>query len=168
MKDTDYISILKKTDLRPSKYKVTERVILNENLKEELDRESADIVIEIIKWLKENPKPADDDVHNFGKKMGMNPHEMETYIYMILGDILSEGKSKGFTGTYDEKELVMGVEVEMEHTTIPSIAKKIAQDHLSEIPDYYTRLAKMEKEAGIKEEGNKGQMGEDSNSSEEK
>lgn len=152
MDHNDYINILKKTDLRPGKYKVKESkaVILNE-IKEDLDRESADLVIEIIKWLKEHPKPSDDDVHGFAKEMGLNPHELETYIYMILGDILSEGKSKGFTGSYDEKELAMGVEVEMEHTTIPSIAKKIAQDHLVEIPDYYTRLKRMEEEAGIKD-----------------
>jgi hypothetical protein len=43
----------------------------------------------------------------------------------------------------------MGIKVEMEHTTDPLIAKRISLDHLSEIPDYYTRLAKMEKEAGI-------------------
>jgi hypothetical protein len=153
MDHNDYIAILKKTELRPGKYKVKESkaVILNENIKEDIDQESADIVIEIIKWLKIHPKPADEDVHSFAKEMGLNPDELETYIYMILGDLLSEGKSKGFTGSYDEKELAMGVEVEMEHTTIPSIAKKIAQDHLVEIPDYYTRLKRMEEEAGIKE-----------------
>jgi hypothetical protein len=52
----------------------------------------------------------------------------------------------------DAKELKMGIEVEMEHTTNREIAKRIALDHLSEnIPDYYTRLAKMEEEG--KKEG---------------
>jgi hypothetical protein len=45
----------------------------------------------------------------------------------------------------------MGVKVEMEHTTCPIISRKIALDHLVEIPDYYTRLKKMEAEAGIKD-----------------
>jgi hypothetical protein len=184
MRDNDYMDLLKTTDLRPKKYKVkeSEMVILNESLKEAADIENKDLVMGIIKWLKANPKPSDDEVHNFAEEIGLNPHELETHIYMILGDILSEGKSKGFTGEYNEHELVMGVEVEMEHTTIPCIARKIAQDHLVEIPDYYSRLKRMEEQAGIKEglqgpggkfgfmgeEGNKGQMGEDSNSSEEK
>jgi hypothetical protein len=42
-------------------------------------------------------------------------------------------------------ELEMGIQVEYEHTTNKRIAMKIAMDHLVEIPDYYTRLAKMEK-----------------------
>jgi hypothetical protein len=43
----------------------------------------------------------------------------------------------------------MGIKVEMEHTTCPTISEKIAWDHLAEIPDYYTRLEKMEKDAGV-------------------
>jgi hypothetical protein len=48
-----------------------------------------------------------------------------------------------------EKEFLIGVE--MEHTNNIEIAKEIALDHLSEIPDYYSRLVKMEKETNIKE-----------------
>ena len=56
----------------------------------------------------------------------------------------------------DPKELKMGIVIEMEHimhsTTLSleqqrAVARDIAMDHLAEIPDYYTRLAKMEKEA---------------------
>lgn len=55
---------------------------------------------------------------------------------------------KGFTEQdADPNELMMGVKVEMEHTVDPVIAKKITLDHLAEIPDYYTRLSKLEKEA---------------------
>lgn len=55
-----------------------------------------------------------------------------------------------------EEELAMGVKVEMEHadtikriqsgelTDIKDIATAIAQDHLKEMPDYYTRLKAME------------------------
>jgi len=56
----------------------------------------------------------------------------------------------------DMNELKMGIQVEYEHTTSKLLSTKIALDHLSEIPDYYTRLAKMEEEAfkdlGIEEE----------------
>ena len=46
-----------------------------------------------------------------------------------------------------EKQLRMGIKVESEHTNSQTTAKEIAMDHLSEMPDYYTRLDKMEKEA---------------------
>jgi len=55
---------------------------------------------------------------------------------------------KGFTEQdADFEQLRQGILIEMEHTKDPNVAKKIAIDHLSEISDYYTRLAKMEKEA---------------------
>ncbi len=44
------------------------------------------------------------------------------------------------------KEIEMGIKIELEHTTSKKIANEIAMDHLTEIPDYYTRLKKMEKE----------------------
>ncbi len=43
-----------------------------------------------------------------------------------------------------ESELSMGIDVEKEHTSDESVAKEIALDHLKELPDYYTRLKKME------------------------
>lgn len=48
----------------------------------------------------------------------------------------------------DPKELAAGIVVEAEHTNDPELAKRIALDHLSEIPDYYTRLKIMEKRTG--------------------
>ena len=46
-----------------------------------------------------------------------------------------------------EAQIEMGKKVEMEHVSDVKLAKEIAMDHLEEIPDYYTRLNKMEKEA---------------------
>lgn len=45
---------------------------------------------------------------------------------------------------FDPEQIKMGLEVEKEHTDDPWEALQIAKDHLSEIPDYYTRLKKME------------------------
>lgn len=42
----------------------------------------------------------------------------------------------------DPVELSLGQTVEMEHTTDPDIATEIALDHLSEDPQYYTKLRK--------------------------
>lgn len=47
---------------------------------------------------------------------------------------------------FDPTELSMGIEVEKEHVDNPETAKAIAKDHLAELPDYYTRLKKMEEE----------------------
>ena len=58
---------------------------------------------------------------------------------------------------WDVEQFRMGLDVELEHGTIdphtnvtnddPIMTGKIALAHLNEIPDYYTRLDKMEKEA---------------------
>lgn len=50
-----------------------------------------------------------------------------------------------------QQQLAKGAKVEREHTKSDAEAKEIARDHLAEIPDYYTRLKKMEREAGVKE-----------------
>jgi hypothetical protein len=65
-------------------------------------------------------------------------------------DFLDVGKSNDNGTTeddVDETELSMGIEIEMEHTINKELAKRIALDHLAEIPDYYTRLKKIEDEA---------------------
>ena len=43
---------------------------------------------------------------------------------------------------FDAKQLEMGIKVEAEHTDDKEMAKKIAKAHLSEFPDYYTKLSK--------------------------
>ena len=53
---------------------------------------------------------------------------------------------------YNTCELIAGIKVEHEHTKLLSRAKIIAKDHLDEIPDYYTRLIEMEKNAGVEDE----------------
>ena len=67
-----------------------------------------------------------------------------------------------------KKELKKGIKVEMEHTTDRGEAETIALHHLEELPNYYTRLIKMEKGAEIKEDlnawlgkGNEGGVGGD-------
>ncbi len=60
---------------------------------------------------------------------------------------------------FDVEQFRMGMDVELEHglhDTLTNVTSddafttgKIALAHLKEIPDYYTRLAKMEAEAGI-------------------
>ncbi len=58
---------------------------------------------------------------------------------------------------YDVEQFLMGMDVELEHGTVDAntnvtnddslMTGKIALAHLNEFADYYTRLAKLEKEA---------------------
>jgi len=50
---------------------------------------------------------------------------------------------------FDKKQMAMGEKVELEHTDDKKKAREISRDHLEEIPDYYTRLKKMEEGAGV-------------------
>jgi len=121
---------------------------------EDLEGDAKDLRMKLMTFFKDNPEPDDDDIHAFAEAEGMDPHEFEEHIYAILGSVFGAGraKEKGFTEKdADPKELKMGIKVEMEHTTEPKVAKRIALDHLAEVSDYYTRLAKMEKEAGVED-----------------
>lgn len=111
-----------------------------------------DIHAEIIKFLMKNPRPKDSEIHAFAENMGMDHEKLEEHVYMILGNVLSGGKSRNFKGRYDPEQLRKGTKVEMEHVSEPLIAEKIAKDHLAEIPDYYDRLEKMETAAGVRHE----------------
>jgi hypothetical protein len=68
------------------------------------------------------------------------------------------GETLGIDWTrFDVEQFRMGLDVELEHglhdpsTDVtgndPILTGKIALAHLNEFPDYYTRLAKMEREA---------------------
>jgi hypothetical protein len=46
---------------------------------------------------------------------------------------------------FDASDLADGIEVELEHTTDKDLAREIAMDHLAEDPDYYRKLARVEK-----------------------
>lgn len=45
------------------------------------------------------------------------------------------------------QQLAKGIAIEREHTTDADTAKKIALDHLAEVPDYYDRLSQVEEDA---------------------
>lgn len=46
-----------------------------------------------------------------------------------------------------KSQIQKGIKIEMEHTNDKEKAREIATDHISEFPDYYDRLGKMEKKA---------------------
>lgn len=64
-----------------------------------------------------------------------------------LEDIAKLHNKKGYYDTQNfieslEKELEMGIKVELEHTPDEKVAREIAMDHLAENPSYYTKLKK--------------------------
>ena len=72
----------------------------------------------------------------------------------IYEDKIKGGRAdKKQPGDFDQKELKMGIKVEMEHTDDPEEAKKIALDHLAEFGDYYTALAAMENKLRSEQRG---------------
>jgi hypothetical protein len=54
-----------------------------------------------------------------------------------------------------KSQIQKGIKIESEHTSDKEKATEIAMDHISEFPDYYDRLEKMEKEANKKWEDGK-------------
>ena len=59
---------------------------------------------------------------------------------------LAGGRAEGQSPTrYDQKQLEIGTQIEMEHTDNPYIARQLSQDHLEEHPDYYKKLVRMER-----------------------
>ena len=73
-------------------------------------------------------------------------------INQLVLEALAVGKHQHLKRTiFDVRQMKMGRNVEKEHTDNPKLADEIAKDHLAEIPDYYTRLNKMEADA--KKEG---------------
>lgn len=71
-----------------------------------------------------------------------------------IGDALGVDWEK-----FDVEQFRMGMDVELEHGTVhpetnvtdddPMMTGKIALAHLNELPDYYTRLEKMEARAAL-------------------
>ena len=110
---------------------------------------------EVIGFLKENPNPSDADLHKWAEGKGYDVHNVETAIYKlatVMVQFLTGGRAneKGVTkADVDSKQLAMGIKVEYEHTPNKETSERIALDHLAELKDYYTRLDKMESEAGV-------------------
>lgn len=98
---------------------------------------------------KKDGKVTPDDFKLFALRSKQNEDKVIKSAFELLGALLKGvGKHKDVPDSdFDQAELEKGVQVEKEHTNNEYVAKLIAKDHLMEVPDYYTRLTKMEKEA---------------------
>ena len=120
--------------------------------------EPGDMKTAVIQFFLDNPAPDDEVLHAWAEEQGYNVDDVEEIAYQLASKQanLETGGKAPEAGVGEENvdpdELAMGIEVEKEHTSDEEIAKKIALDHLAEIPDYYTRLKAMEAEAGVEKE----------------
>ena len=57
---------------------------------------------------------------------------------------VADGKA---IAAYDLDELLTGMKFELEHTSDRFVALELAMDHLERIPNYYSRLRRLEREA---------------------
>ena len=90
----------------------------------------------------------DADRANQIAKMIMETVPQMIHIKYAAKDVLPGGKGDNKADSdFNPKQIADGVKIEAEHTPNPKIRKEIAKDHLTEMPDYYTKLKQMEKGA---------------------
>jgi len=97
--------------------------------------------------------PTENDFKTLGRALEVDHEILEQISFNLLHSFVAFGKSnQDIPVIKDENyffQLEKGIQVEYEHTHNYSISKKIAEDHLCEIPDYYDRLERMETAAKI-------------------
>lgn len=95
-------------------------------------------------------------VRQRGEKLWKNGHPSRRALALLMWAYMPPGKNpalhgKGFrlpTRSFNKKQILMGLKVEMEHTRRKDVALRIVKDHLSEDPLYYSKL----KRAGLADE----------------
>jgi len=98
-------------------------------------------IFEVASLCNNTTNGKDCPIHGKGLCPGLKPHKS-----------IEEISSKHKVSIDDlNKELEKGIKVEGEHTTSKEIARNIALQHLEELPDYYSRLKKVEK-SSVKEQ----------------
>jgi hypothetical protein len=100
-------------------------------------------------FFKKHPDPSPEIIKMFIEKIGITETQFYVLCAKLLSSFASHGKynsSKKKIKDFDYNQLMKGIKVEYEHTNCQIMARRIAMDHLSELPDYYDRLEKMEKQ----------------------
>ena len=124
------------------------------------DRENAGklsegVLGEIIDFFITSPNAGYNELSKHVKDKGIDYYDMDHALTLLAGSFIGFMyggmfmKSDKGVGYVDPEQLSMGIEIEKEHTDNELVARRIALDHLTEIPDYYTRLAEMESSAKI-------------------
>ena len=141
---------------------IVKRLVAEESLFQEATKAPFDSK-EFLKFLADNPNFGSDSIQRWADEHSVSVDELASLTRKLasqMAQFWTQGRAneKGVTEKdVDPHELAMGIKVEAEHTDNKEVAKRIALDHLAEeISDYYTRLYKMEKDAGIDEYDDRG------------
>lgn len=113
------------------------------------EEESSSVVgLQLASFLKEHPEPELEAFSAWVAKSGVDAEEALEAVLVMASKFVAlamGGESRGKTPKGVLLDQVRrGIEVEKEHTSDPLVAMKIALDHLTEFPEYYTALDKME------------------------
>ena len=73
-------------------------------------------------------------------------YENEEFPSVKTPSLAEIAKKHGVSIKKIEKQLKKGIHIEKEHTTDAAKAMEIALDHLNEMPDYYDKLERMERD----------------------
>ena len=106
--------------------------------------------IKVIEYFTETKSIDEKSLSKFASSIGLSFESLREEIYSILIDFFQSGKynqalKDGIKMTIDQEQLEIGIRFEMEHTKDPNISRRIALDHLSDCPKYYTHLVELEK-----------------------
>jgi len=72
----------------------------------------------------------------------LKSHQEKAQFHRMKGSL----KNKRTSAAFNAEQLAIGTKHEMEHTSDPKAARKIAADHLAEDPKYYTKLKRCVKD----------------------
>lgn len=112
------------------------------------EAEKGNLTIDAVIALFTEKQPSKTEIAKLANQYNTSVDGMNGIIYSLLHSFLAKfGKHNTVPDDkFDADELKKGIEVEHEHTDDSNISQLIAKDHLAELPDYYTRLEKMENE----------------------
>lgn len=99
--------------------------------------------LKIIKRFNQDKRVTLKELEQFAKKNKVTTELLYLTIFDILNEFLYRRTEKS---NVDDNELKKGIKHELEHTSNKEIARIIALDHLKQIPNYYTLLAKFDKD----------------------
>lgn len=99
-------------------------------------KQSCKVGTRAVKLLVPSPDRCGPGEKRISKGLGAPIAGKTGYVDLIPGGRASGRKPSDF----DQRQLAMGIRVELEHTRDWRLAREIAMDHLTEYPDYYTRL----------------------------
>lgn len=109
----------------------------------DLRNRNRELRVKIIKRFNSDKKVTLKELEQLAKKNKVALDVLYLTIFDIFNEFLYRRKLKSHI---DDRELKKGIDHEMEHTKSKDIAEIIATDHLKQIPNYYTLLAKFDKE----------------------